>query len=196
MTRPSLLAPGIRRTPIRDLPVFGLAASLALAAALVSSVAVARRGWTTPSAAADLRILFRSPAVPAAERRELRERTLPAITGEAGSVCSVAFTILNTGGADAYAVVVDAYTALGPAGVARRFQPGPGAGRSVEGAVHLPLFVGMRELCLKARLQTVTDDAMGDPNPRDNQACRPLVVHPASDGGAPTEGCSPGKHDL
>lgn len=108
----------------------------------------------------------------------------------------MAFTILNTGTEDAYAVVVDAYTALGPTGVARRFQPGPGAGRRVEGALDLPLFVGMRELCLKARLQTVTDDEIGDPHPRDNQVCRSVVVYPASDSGLLVEGCPPEKRDL
>lgn len=196
MTKRASIAPRIRRTPIGDRAPVGLAASVVLSAALLTTVAVAGVGSAAPRAAADLRVLFRPLVGSERARANPREETPPPIVGRSGSVCRVAFTILNTGTEDAYAVVVDAYTALGPTGVARRFQPGPGAGRRVEGALDLPLFVGMRELCLKARLQTVTDDEIGDPHPRDNQVCRSVVVYPASDSGLLVEGCPPEKRDL
>jgi hypothetical protein len=42
----------------------------------------------------------------------------------------------------------------------------------------LPLAVGMREVCVEARLQNLAEDDPPDPEPANNRRCRRLDVDP------------------
>ncbi|HXI13013.1 MAG TPA: hypothetical protein VNM92_10240 [Thermoanaerobaculia bacterium] len=97
------------------------------------------------------------------------------LTGTAGETAQIRYLIRNVGGTDAFAVISRIGTTLGPIAPART-QPGPEAGKSLERKLALALAVGMRELCIDVTLQNIAIDDSPDPNPKNNRACRPVVV--------------------
>ncbi|MBZ0112854.1 MAG: hypothetical protein K8J08_10365 [Thermoanaerobaculia bacterium] len=99
------------------------------------------------------------------------------LEGEEGSTAEVRYRVRNVGGRDAYAVLVQSHTALGPLGPAIRLRPGPKAGQGIDRTLTVPLARGMRELCVEGRLQTLDASRPAeDPSPRNNRACRPIRV--------------------
>lgn len=100
----------------------------------------------------------------------------PAVRGREGETVEVSYRLRNVGGSDAFAVVLEARTALGPVGRPVRLQPGPAAGAAADRTHRLAIAAGMRELCIDARLQTLEPDHPGDPSNHDNRICRPVEV--------------------
>ena len=100
----------------------------------------------------------------------------PAIEGPSGTRVTVSYRLGNNGDRDAFAVVLRAFTALGPFGAAERVEPGPAAGRHHDRSFTLVLSEGMRELCLEARLQNRAAGDPPDPRPQDNRICRRIHV--------------------
>lgn len=99
-----------------------------------------------------------------------------AVRGRRGETLRIPYRLRNVGGSDAFAVVVEAHTALGPVADRERLQPGPAAGAAIDRILSLALATGMRELCIDARLQTMEPEDAGDPNPQDNRICRKVEV--------------------
>lgn len=98
------------------------------------------------------------------------------IGGETGETLRLPYQVRNIGGNRAYAVLLKAYTTLGPLGKPERLQPGPRAGEELLRWVDLPVSRGTREICLEARLQTLDADDPQDPDPSDNRLCRRVTV--------------------
>lgn len=98
------------------------------------------------------------------------------VHGPAGETISIPYRLRNVGGSEAFAVILDARTALGAVGRAIRLQPGPAAGDAVDRTLKLPLARGMRELCIDARLQTLDPGLPTDPHPEDNRICRKVEI--------------------
>ncbi|MCH9647904.1 MAG: hypothetical protein K0U98_06670 [Deltaproteobacteria bacterium] len=112
------------------------------------------------------------------------------IHGTEGEAVSVAYRLRNIGGSNAFAAVVESWTALGREGRPLRLQPGPAAGEIQKRHLELALASGMRELCVEVRLQTLEAGSPGDPNPKDNRICRRVIVQPSPEAHSPpqTEG--------
>lgn len=98
------------------------------------------------------------------------------IEGAEGETVSVAYRLRNIGGSNAFAAVIESWTALGREGRPLRLQPGPVAGEIQERHLELALASGMRELCLEVRLQNLEAGSPGDPNPKNNRICRRVIV--------------------
>jgi hypothetical protein len=98
----------------------------------------------------------------------------PPVRAREGETVEIPYRLRNVGGADAFAAVLEARTALGPVGKPVRVQPGPAAGVAADRTLRLAVAAGMRELCIDARLQTLEPDQPGDPNGHDNRICRPV----------------------
>jgi hypothetical protein len=103
------------------------------------------------------------------------------VSGRPGETLRLPYQIRNVGGSDAFAVIVAAYTTLGPLGQAERLQPGPRAGQDTPRQLTLPLARGMREVCLDVHLQTLNVSDPQDPNPSDNRLCRRVDVTPGDE---------------
>jgi hypothetical protein len=162
--RPSELTPARAAVPVGAL-IWGVLA------AAVPALGSARAGAESPP---DLRLewLVDGEAVTAGA---------PSVRGREGATVEIPYRLRNVGGADAFAAVLEARTALGPAGRAVRLQPGPAAGAAVERVLRLAVAAGMRELCIDARLQTLEPDQPHDPNRHDNRICRPVEATKAGD---------------
>jgi hypothetical protein len=130
--------------------------------ALAAAAALYADADKTPPAPADLRVLWTDDGRP--------------VTGIAGSSIEIGYVLRNQGGRDAFAVVLRALTALGPATPPTRLQPGPAAGKQFQRVLRLALAPGMRELCVEATLQNLSLEDPVDPNPADNRACRSVAV--------------------
>jgi hypothetical protein len=102
----------------------------------------------------------------------------PPLEGRSGERITVAYRLGNSGDRDAFAVILQAFTALGPYGSAERVEPGPATNQRIDRALTLVLSEGMRELCLEARLQNRSAGDPSDPRPHDNRICRRIQVHP------------------
>lgn len=85
------------------------------------------------------------------------------------------YRLYNQGDGDAYAVIVEAHTALGPLHPPQRLEPGPRAGETIDSEEHFSVVDGMQELCLEVRLQTLAADAPQDRNPANNRICRDIL---------------------
>lgn len=103
----------------------------------------------------------------------------PPVRGRAGETVRLGVRLRNLGAADAFAVILEGYTALGPTRSPRRLQPGPSAGGSMDHQEPLTLAPAMRALCLVARLQTLDDGDPGEENLKDNQICREIELEGA-----------------
>lgn len=158
MTTPAHSTPRVRgvRTAL---------ATLALAFTVTSTAVLARGDGAPP----DLKIEWVEGPAAVEEAEPLR--------GAAGDRLTVELRIRNVGGAAAFAVVVDAHTAIGRHGRPRRFQPGPEPGGSLRHRFELSLANGMRELCVAVRLQRADADEPADPNPENNKVCRAVELH-------------------
>lgn len=110
---------------------------------------------------------------------------VPPVRGRAGETVRLVVRLRNLGGADAFAVILEAYTALGRTRPPRRLQPGPPAGGSMEHQEPLTLVPAMRTLCLVARLQRVLDEDPAEERVEDNQICREIHLE---DAGSEPEG--------
>lgn len=109
--------------------------------------------------------------------------TAEPVRGRRGETVDVSYRLRNVGGTDAFAAILEARTALGPAADRERLQPGPAAGAAIDRTLALALATGMRELCIDARLQTVEPEDAGDANPRDNRICRKVEIEAGSGAG-------------
>jgi hypothetical protein len=105
----------------------------------------------------------------------------PPVAGRAGEVVHLDYQVRNIGGRDAFAMLLSAHTALGRVAPPRRVQPGPARGHALPQRLDLPLAVGMREVCVEARLQNLSADDPPDPEPRNNRRCRRVEVVPHDD---------------
>ena len=112
---------------------------------------------------------------------EAYSRKAPPISGIAGSTVTLRYRLRNVGGSNAFAAVIASHTALGRQGRSIRLRPGPKAGRAFERTLDLPLAVGIREICIEARLQTIGANEPRDPHPEDNTLCRRITVHKTPD---------------
>jgi hypothetical protein len=110
---------------------------------------------------------------------EGRARTqAPPLEGRSGERLEVSYRLGNSGDRDAFAVILRAFTALGPQGTPERVEPGPAVSQQIDRTVTIVLSEGMRELCLEARLQNRSAGDPPDPRPHDNRICRRIQVHP------------------
>jgi hypothetical protein len=123
----------------------------------------------------DLRVEWVSSGAPTREGEPVR--------GKAGEVRRLEYQVRNVGGADAFAIILAAQTALGPFGKPVRIEPGPQPGRLLRRTLELPLAEGMREVCIEAALQTSNADDPHDPNPQDNRLCRRVEIRKEADHG-------------
>jgi len=98
------------------------------------------------------------------------------VSGVAGTTAAVAYRVRNIGGQDAFAVLLRAYSALGPLHKPVRLQPGPRPGAAVARVLAVSLAAGMREVCVEAQLQTLRLDDPLDPTLENNRICRAIVV--------------------
>lgn len=144
----------------------------ALAAALLVGLAPGRPAPAADdvdTAPADLRLEWLVAGRPAAGEAG-------PIRGREGETVTVPYRLRNVGGADAFAVILEARTALGRSGAPERLQPGPAAGAKTDRTLRVAVATGMRELCIDARLQTVEAGGGGDPNRDDNRICRRIEI--------------------
>lgn len=149
--------------------------AVALALALLAASALAPgRAWAGADSPPDLRLEWLIDGAAA-------NGPAPALRGRAGETIEIPYRLRNVGGADAFAVVLEARTALGRAGRPVRLQPGPAAGAADDRTLRLAVAAGMRELCIDARLQTLEPDQPVDPNRHDNRICRPVEATKAGD---------------
>lgn len=98
------------------------------------------------------------------------------VRGTTGDTVDLRYRIRNLGGRDAFASVLKTLSSLGAVGEPLRIQPGPAAGRHLDGPLKIVLATGMRELCIEILLQNRTREDPADPTPGDNRACRPVKV--------------------
>lgn len=101
-----------------------------------------------------------------------------AVDAEAGATVELRYLVRNTGGSEAFAVVLRSFSSLGPLGDPVRIQPGPAAGASVGRKLSFAAAGGIREVCVEASLQNRNRDDPLDPTPSDNRICRVVRVKP------------------
>lgn len=107
------------------------------------------------------------------------------LQGVVGEVVRLDYQLRNVGGAPAFAAVLSATTTLGPLSGSQRVQPGPKPGESMRRSLRLTLVIGVRQVCIQARLQTVRATEAGDPNPEDNLLCRHVIVKDRDNAASP-----------
>ena len=98
------------------------------------------------------------------------------VSGAAGTTAELAYRVRNIGGQGAFAVLLRAYSALGPLHRPVRIQPGPGPGAAVARVVAVSLAAGMREVCVEAQIQNLRIEDPSDPTPENNRICRAVAV--------------------
>lgn len=156
-----------RPSELTSAPVAALAVALISGALAAGAVAPARAAAAGAGSPPDLRLEWLVGGAPATSGA-------PPVRAREGETVEIPYRLRNVGGADAFAAVLEARTALGPAGRPVRLQPGPAAGAAADRTLRLAVAAGMRELCIDVRLQTLEPDQPGDPNGHDNRICRPV----------------------
>ncbi len=102
--------------------------------------------------------------------------TAASVKGSAGTTVNLEYRVRNVGGQDAFAVLLRAYSALGPLHRPVRLQPGPRPGAAILRVLAVPLATGMREVCVEAGLQNLRLEDPPDSTPDNNRICRAVVV--------------------
>jgi hypothetical protein len=152
---------------------------------LAASSSAAQEVDSLPTAtAADLRVEWIDPNEHTANAKPDSAKTPAPVIGRSGQTVRLRYRIRNTGGMDAFAVLVRVQTGLGRNGPPVRLQPGPKAGRSLERDLDLALATGMAEVCVEARLQTLRADDPTDPYQDNNRACRQIRLKTIGKGNA------------
>jgi hypothetical protein len=140
--------------------------------------------------AADLRVEWvdgddsAASSKPDSVQLDARKIAAAPVIGKSGQTVRLRYRIRNTGGMDAFAVLVRVQTGLGRNGPPVRLQPGPKAGSALERDLDLALAVGMAEVCVEASLQTLRADDPSDPYQDNNRACRQIRLKTIGKGNA------------
>jgi hypothetical protein len=100
----------------------------------------------------------------------------PPVHGRPGEEVRLDYRLMNVGARPAAAVELTTHTTLGPAGAPVELRPGPDSGEEYRRSVELELTIGLREVCIEARLRSDADDETRDPTPDDNRICREVEV--------------------
>lgn len=104
----------------------------------------------------------------------------PPVRGRAGEVVRLDYRLTNVGESPAAAVELATHTTLGPAGAPVELRPGPDPGEERRRSVDLRLAIGLREVCIDARLRSGAEREPREPTPENNRICRAVEVAAAT----------------